>query len=378
MNHSDNFDQYIKERSWVLNSINRSGKLSYNVCTQDQSEVLLVDYYPKSGRAYLHLKTLQRHNIEYSSLLKGLKTVGTGQQTGYNLSHIMEWSTVKTLLDQLDQHNHQDPTSTLSQRSIRQKQETPVDSLQEITKLEAYTKQSTNKQIGKKWTFKPVDADRWSDTNPRVLLLGAEPNGDNDYEGPRDMGEWFRAATLENRYSRNRRFFTSNIAQLNGVLSTEYFQHTHSLNTNMIDQLYKNGIISDMLSHLRYADLKAIGGGAVAMTERVMEYVKDHLEEVLGFWNPMGSHRPPTHTVIQGAHAHQVFMDMIRPELQKRAWSGFYIGMPHPSAQTISYESLRSGAAEMFAHFKPFTDPTGVRWNGDSWIKINSLSGKPT
>ena len=68
MNHSGNLDQYFKERSWVLNSINRGGRLAYNVCTQDQTEVLLVDYYPKSGRAYLHLKTLQRHNVEFKIL----------------------------------------------------------------------------------------------------------------------------------------------------------------------------------------------------------------------------------------------------------------------------------------------------------------------
>lgn len=370
MNHSYKLDQYIQERSWTLNKITRKGKTSFNVYTQDQSKILLVDYYPQSGRAYLHLKTLQQHNVEYSLFLGDLKTVGTGEQIGYNLSHITEWSTVKSILDQLDDQNQRNIRNTVSQNTIIQGHKKSFNSSKATLLAEDYGHQFTNKHNENTWTFKPVNKEQWADVNPRILLLGAEPNGDNDYSGAQDMGEWFHSATLNNNYSKNRRFFTCNIAQLSGALGTCHFHQIHSLHAKEIDQLYKSGIITKMLSHLRYADLKASGGGAVAVTERVTEYVRNHLEKVLQFWNPIGNYCPPTHTVVQGAHAHQVFMNIVRPELQKRDWPGFYIGMPHPSAQILSYESLRNGTVEMLAHFKPFTDPNGVRWNGDSWVKI--------
>jgi hypothetical protein len=231
------------------------------------------------------------------------------------------------------------------------------------------SKLKQSSKLLKKWTFNPVDKIAWSRAQVRVMLLGAEPNDDAKYTGPRDMGEWFSKATPVDSYSKNRRFYTNNVAQLCGALDLQHFTQPNSLNAREIDRLFRAGSVTQILKSLRYADLKATGGGASAETDLVEEYVLNNLEEVLNFWDPSGSFLPPTHTVVQGGHAHRVFMKHIRPKLAEKDWDGLYLGMHHPSHQG-SYESTRKGLSGMHQEFLTFFSPSAHRWDGEQWTAM--------
>ena len=73
---------------------------SYNVHNA-QGEVVLVDFYPSTGRAYLHLKTLRRYHVTTPSELSNVRVMGPQGQRGYNLSAIQDWSVIRRILNQL-------------------------------------------------------------------------------------------------------------------------------------------------------------------------------------------------------------------------------------------------------------------------------------
>ena len=368
VNHSIELNKYIENRGWTRREINRKGGISYNICTQGQQgqcEILLVDYYPKSGRAYLHINTLEQHNVKYECLIGDLNKVGPDNQIGYNISHINEWDTLKVILDQLDSQESQDFHS-LEDQNIKdaKNQQGRSGHAKSNSRMMNSVRDQDNQ-----WTFNPVKELKWKSQDHRILLLGAEPNNSGGaYNGIRDMGVWFRSACIQNSYNGNRKFFTSNIAQLTGAMGRPHFNKTQSINRRGIDELYRKNIITDMLQYMRYADIKATGGGASASTNQVMQYAKTNLAQVLDFWNPKGCSPPPTHTVIQGDHAHTVFRNLIRSELVKKGWTGLYLGMPHPSPRNLSYEQLRRGIIDMTQNFRPFTNSNGKKWNGTTWV----------
>ncbi|MCB9779933.1 MAG: hypothetical protein H6742_15320 [Alphaproteobacteria bacterium] len=221
------------------------------------------------------------------------------------------------------------------------------------------------------WTFEPVYPESWAASAHRVLLLGAEPNGDTNYGGLNDMGAWFREAEPPS-YNSGGRFYVRNIAQLAGALgqAQQHWPDEGTLTRAAVTAMFHQGVVEGLLGGLRYADLKATQGDASADLDEVRGYVEDNLDEVLSFWMPPGvadPHQPPTITVIQGGIARQVFAERVLPELRRRGVEGHYVGMPHPSEQR-SYESLRCAAHSMAAQLAPLP-AEAVRWG--------SLRGQP-
>ncbi len=208
------------------------------------------------------------------------------------------------------------------------------------------------------WTFNPVNPEAWAQAQVRVLLLGAEPNGDNPHGGQLDMGQWFATASQQNQYHHNQRFFLRSLAQLAGALNeTGSLLEPGSLTPEQLPEL------QGLQGCLRYADLKATPGGANAVANAVDAYVQQHLATILEFWLPRdGQPAAPTVTVLQGGTAQTVFCRQVLPVLREEMAPGSFIGMPHPSEQR-SYEILRKGVVEMpnkLVHLAG--NGHGVRW----------------
>ncbi len=229
-----------------------------------------------------------------------------------------------------------------------------------IGRLEQQLAQLDNQR--ETWTFSHYNKQAWEALNKpkdrRVLLIAAEPNGNN----PRsqcDMGDWFRTASKSNGYHSGQRFFIRNMGQLFGALNSETFFTEGSLNANRINQLYDAGTLQISMNHMRYADLKAQAGGAQADTEEVHTWVQNHLEEVLQFWLPTDSVLPPTHVVVQGGHAHTVYQTEILPLLRQHGFQGYHIGMPHPS-NSMGYEKNRLLTMQMEENFRSIEHPLEI------------------
>lgn len=212
------------------------------------------------------------------------------------------------------------------------------------------------------WTFSHYDRESWqtfvATGERRVLLIAAEPNGNNP-RGKKDMGDWFRTANPENEFHSGQRFYVRNMGQLFGALNRDTFSLGFSLNANRIHQLYRSGTLYHAMRHMRYADLKALEGGGSAYTDIVRTWVLKNVYKVLDFWFPQDGSLPPTHVVIQGGHAHTVYQEVILDILRKRGFDGVHIGMPHPS-NSVGYERNRVLTMQMEANFRPVTEPLTI------------------
>jgi hypothetical protein len=205
-----------------------------------------------------------------------------------------------------------------------------------------------------RWTFSPVSPTHWNSApigtthQPvQVLLLGGEPSGDNPYT-VQDMGEWFRRAHADPRRMGNTVFFGNSLRQL--------------------------AMVGGELRSLRYGDLKATAGDARASLGTVRAWVEAHLFEVLRFWLPQpDDHDSPEVTVLQGAIAHRVFVEVLMPHLSAHGVGSRFVGLPHPSSMTpqgrldpgavaASARPLKQGFGvwrfrDRAWHFTPFDSP---------------------
>ena len=212
------------------------------------------------------------------------------------------------------------------------------------------------------WTFSHYDYEHWQslvqDGDRRVLLIAAEPNGNNP-RGKKDMGDWFRTAVPANEFHSGQRFYVRNMGQLFGALNRDTFSSEFSLNANRIHQLYRSEVLQNAMRHMRYADLKAIEGGGTAYTDVIKTWVLKNVHRVLDFWFPMDGSLSPTHVVVQGGHAHTVYQEVVLDILRDRGFDGVHIGMPHPS-NSIGYEKNRLLTMQMEENFRPITEPLKI------------------
>ena len=194
-----------------------------------------------------------------------------------------------------------------------------------------------------KWDFTPYDIEGWNNAEDRILFVAAEPNGNNPNSGL-DMGEWFRTATEENNYHSNRLFHNRCRIMLEGTLNGK----------NYIDP-FKN---------FRFMDLKATQGGAGASKKEVSEYVRLNQSEVLKYFISKDKYfgLAPNILVILGSIAQTIFGETVKPLLLKNQASQLqHIYMPHPSAQTVVNDLLRSASAEIPQRLAPLTE-TPYKW----------------
>jgi hypothetical protein len=168
-----------------------------------------------------------------------------------------------------------------------------------------------------KWKFTPYDLNKWNNSNERVLLVAAEPNGQNPHSGILDMGNWFETATPKNKYHANPQFYKRCKKILDGI----------------------NGGQKGF-DNFRFMDLKATQGGAEASPDDVLKYVKDNMIEVVKYFDSTDQSfgLSPHIIVLLGNTAQSVFVKCIKPRIKNTEIK--WVGMPHPS-HTVGYEGLQ-------------------------------------
>ncbi len=203
----------------------------------------------------------------------------------------------------------------------------------------------------------------------RVLLVGAEPNGERLDEGVAghraDMGAWFRNGGFLGRGRPNPRFFKNCVIDLCCGLAMLGERRPYQ----MLRRALKEGRLSEVLeqirrgddprrawlAHLRYADLKRNPGGARANASEVASAAKDDLRFVRSLWLPRdGGTRPPTLTLVQGSAAQYAFVNVVWPALrarQEQGDSGRVVFVPHASARLAYATRLAMGQARRLATY---------------------------
>lgn len=198
-------------------------------------------------------------------------------------------------------------------------------------------------QPAEAWTFRPVYPGAYATIRPRVFIVGPEPNEEGVRPGQpgRDMGLWFRTAWKCN-YWGNPKFFRGALLQLCAVLGKP---------VETADRA--EGDLS-ILKHLRYIDLKAVGGGAsVRMSQVIVEWVIGHIGEIVGYWV---KDRPDV-TVLQGDHTQWAFEKIVAPVLRDEQVDVQRVGLPHPSQGGYNLNALK----EVHEYLRPLSKPL-FRW----------------
>jgi hypothetical protein len=199
-----------------------------------------------------------------------------------------------------------------------------------------------------RWTFQPACPQAFASSEPRVFLVGEEPNGDNwpRYE-PRDMGYFFREG-LRTRGFGNVKFLRASLLCLDGVL--------RPLTIPPWPEWWENLTLAALLlDHLLYLDLRAIEGGGrtkaagESKRSRVLQYVKNNLNEIVDYWDRW----KPSHTVLLGGIAREVFEKVVVRELRRRGIGVLRMGWPHPSANGYP----EADVAKLQKNFRPLDRP---------------------
>ena len=238
---------------------------------------------------------------------------------------------------------------------------------------------------GERWTFDPCDPDKYKESETRVLLLGAEPNGRRDKETNKpieeerpdraDMGVWMMQAPSppegKKPFFGNKRFYLHMLlhAELAVRGKAEVFKRAEDGCTKWQADAEK------FLAHVRIADLKADEGGATAKTNEVEEYVLDHPDHIRDLFDPL-----PHRIVVQGGHAREIFVQVLLPWLlgtdDKPDGDGWvdpnfdpsmieWTALPHPAAR-LSYRKNEDGDIH----------PDLVKGVNESWVRVEHQGGK--
>jgi hypothetical protein len=220
------------------------------------------------------------------------------------------------------------------------------------------TARSRHKDV---WRFSPVDTRAWTRATHRVLVVGADPNGDNEAPDDHDMGTWFRDAATS-RFFENPSFYHRTLAHVAGAMKERTVAERWILGTA------KEGDASLCLPHLRYADLKQTAGKSRAAHRDVRAAAERDLAELLALWCPAKAQPPaPTITVVQGTVAQSVFARIVLPALRAQNVTGSYVGVTHPSGRT-SNDALVRCVRTLAREARDFAK-RGVRWKqGAGWV----------
>lgn len=205
--------------------------------------------------------------------------------------------------------------------------------------------------------------DPWDAAPARVLVVGPEPNGDNNRPERPDMGAWFREANRANTFHGNGRFFRRTIAQVAGALGDSTAARDWALDgASQVDA-------DRWCAVLRYVDLKDRAGGAKANERDVLTAALARIDAIVRFWCPeTGDPAAPTITVVQGNTAQHVFARAVLPVLRERRAKGLYVGALHPSGRASNADAAEC-AAMLRREARPFRE-SGRRWHATHrWIE---------
>ena len=205
-----------------------------------------------------------------------------------------------------------------------------------------------------KWTFSPVNAKCWATSSVRILLVGAEPNGDKNYYTGQCMGDWFRSARPANKYYNGRRFYTVSMLHLIGALGkTDHELLNQPLNSSLVDKWCTSQSSMNDKNLMRFVDLKATpGGAAVKSGESIDQYVLNHLEDVLDYFRGDEAYAAPTMVVLQGSYAQSTYRRIIEPHLtdliERKTFK--IVAIEHPSSTLASYSQVQRACVELSSY----------------------------
>jgi len=135
-----------------------------------------------------------------------------------------------------------------------------------------------------RWTFHPADPEAFARSEPRVFLIGMEPNGENyPPDQPKDMGHYFRAG-LHTRGYDNLKFLRASLLQLEGVLRPLADAPSPPIWWGNL------ALAKPLLAHLLYLDLKPTEGGgrsgasSANKRRRVRRYVEANPKKIVSYW----------------------------------------------------------------------------------------------
>jgi len=221
------------------------------------------------------------------------------------------------------------------------------------------------------WTFRPPDdAYHAEHPLPRVLLLGAEPNGEVDGPADCDMGTWMRDAHT-NRFwnGGGRKFFRAQL--LHGVIARAALgEKVEELDWYGAGSDGQGRLASRLMERLRVADLKAEAGDERADTVEVERWMLDHVDAVRALFEPA-----PDVVVLQGGHVQKLVMrhwERVVPEGIRR--DALVLGVPHPSAAGYPAEAYAqlSGRSRQAAACRERIGTSPHRWSSKGWVPMHA------
>ena len=199
------------------------------------------------------------------------------------------------------------------------------------------------------WTFHPIFPQQYANANvaDRVLLVAAEPNGDNDGPANDDMGEWFCLATdppdgQRLFWNQHGKSFCQRSVQIAERARAAIHPGHQPLQVHQAFQALEPGPwpqnLEEQLHATRFVDWKAEAGGNGAVTARVLAWATEaaHAPLVQALFTPT-----PGIMVFLGDHAQKVAAAYRAPLLGSvPALAGTpCVGLPHP-IQAVSMASL--------------------------------------
>ena len=197
-----------------------------------------------------------------------------------------------------------------------------------------------------KWTFSPYNEEVYKKSKNRVMFVGAEPNGEKEFEDGKgkkikinDMGEWFRTGVQSTGT-----FYKRTMIMLNGILPHIYD--------------------SERKDHMRFVDLKITAGGSKADENDVLEAVESFSSIVNEFFNSINY---PHYVVFTGGISHTIWKKIRLNKINGIQFNqeSKAVLMPHPKPREGTNEELKISSKnlnikDLKNKFRPIMEPLWI------------------
>lgn len=163
------------------------------------------------------------------------------------------------------------------------------------------------------WTFDPPFPEEYRVAPRRGILLGAEPNGEADRPGARDMGAWCRSPPKSG--TRFARAIMTYAAGLDGLAVDPRSVRP--------EEVFRNWRIADICPE--EAGPEVVGDFPARVRRNLDGILRTIVDD------------DPWIIVPMGTHAQDAFQEILAPRLLEKGCTARCIGLPHPSVRTAGY-----------------------------------------
>ena len=201
-----------------------------------------------------------------------------------------------------------------------------------------------------KWTFEPPFPDIYEAAECKKLFIAAEPNGDNDRPGKRDMGEWLR--NVPKTGTKFYRSLVSIAAAFEGI-----------------DVDVKGPFdVQRILGEWRFIDLVSEEAGSSVQGD-FKKRVKNNLSVTIDI---IMKDKPDV-TVLLGDHCQRAFEEIVVPKLNLNPLKR--LGLPHPSSRVGGYIT-RGVVGDPNRMLRSTNDPLLSYGHRSGWVEQNKSTTK--